>query len=226
MSGPHVDLRLPDSERCLVAALLAPWRDLLYAPGPEFTSPLDAGAYRSSLVIVPETGPAVRVSSLVTPAFAGELCRLRLEALPHHRPESLGSYFEPGRAGTVYALAPERGGAAGGPDRAEWRYGGISLAPRLGRISGIRLLRERGGGADCSWEADRGLVLTGADGADCLVLAAAELAEAALFLPSPGLYRALVDTTPARQPGVTVRDLLGHGDRDDGVDITIELLAV
>jgi hypothetical protein len=225
MSGPHVDLKLPDPERALLGPLVAPWRDLLYAPGPGFTSPLDPGAYRTSVVIVPAAGPAIRVSSVVTPAFGGELCRLRLEALPHAPPPSLGSFFHPSRTGTIYALAPERGvAAAQAPERAAWRYEGVSLAPRLGRISDMRLLRERGRVGDCSWQADRGLALTGADGALSLVLAVAEPAEAALFLPSPGLYRALLDPAATPKPGVTVRDLHGHGDRDDGVETTIELL--
>ena len=225
MSGPHVDLKLPDPERALLGPLVAPWRDLLYAPGPGFTSPLDPGAYRTSVVIVPADGPAILVSSVVTPAFGGELCRLRFEALPHAPPPSLGSFFHPSRTGTIYALVPERGvAAAQAPERAEWRYEGVSLAARLGRISGMRLLRERGRVGDCSWQADRGLALTGADGALSLVLAVAEPAEAALFLPSPGLYRTLLDPAAPPKPGVTVRDLLGHGDRDDGVETTIELL--
>ena len=225
MSGRHGDLKLPDRERALLGPLVAPWHDLLYAPGPGFTSPLDPGAYRTSVVIVPAAGPAIRVASVVTSAFGGELCRLRIEALPHAPPPSLGSFFHPSRTGTIYALTPERGAAAAqAPERAEWRYEGVSLAPRLGRISGMRLLRERGRVGDCSWQADRGLALTGADGALSLVLAVAEPAEAALFLPSPGLYRALLDPAATPKPGVTVRDLLGHGDRDDGVETMIELL--
>jgi len=225
MSAPHVALHLLDHERVLLAALVAPWRDLLYAPGRGFTSPLDPGVYRTSVVVVPGAGPAIRVSSVVLPAFGGEVCRLRLETLPHDPPPSLGSFFDPARTGTVYALAPERGvAAAQAPARAEWRYDGASLAPRLGRISGIRLLRERGRGPGFSWEADRGLVLTGGDGAESLVLAVAEPPEAALFLPSPGLYRTLLDPAATAKPGVTVRDLLGHGDRDDSVETTIELL--
>jgi hypothetical protein len=225
MSGPHVDLTLPDDERDLSSSLVAPWRDLLYAPGPGFTSPLDPGAYRTSVVIVPAAGPAIRISSVVTPAFGGELCRLRLETLPHDPPPSLGSFFDLSRPGTVYALTPGAGAAAArAPERTEWRYEGVSLAPRFGRIRGVRLLRERGRFGDGSWQADRGLALTGADGAPSLVLAVAEPAEAALFLPSPGLYRMLLDPAAAPQPGVTVRDLLGHGDRDDGVEVTIDLL--
>ena len=147
MSAPHVSLHLPGHERTLLRSLVAPWRDLLYAPGPGFTSPLDPGAYRTSIVIVPVAGPAVRLSSVVMPAFGGELCRLRLEALPLDPPPSRGSFFDLSRTGTVYALTSERGvAAARAPDRAEWRYGGVSLASRLGRIGGMRLLRERGRG--------------------------------------------------------------------------------
>jgi hypothetical protein len=225
MSAPHVALHLPDRERDLLRPLAAPWRDLLYAPGPGFTSPLDPGAYRTSVVIVPVAGSAIRVSSVVMPAFGGEICRLRLEALPHDPPPSLGSFFEPARTGTVYAMTPDRGSAAAqAPERAEWRYDGASLAPRLGRISGMRLLREHGRGPGCSWDADRGLAFTGADGEQSLVLAVAEPAEAAMFLPSPGLYRMLLDPAATPKPGVTVRDLLGHGDRDGSVETTIDLL--
>jgi hypothetical protein len=221
---PHVSLRLPEPERDLLGALVSPWRDLLYAPGPDFTSPLDPGAYHTSLVIVPVAGPAIRLSSLVMPTFGGELCRLRLEALPHAPPPSLGSFFDLSRSGTVYALTPERGvAAARAPDRAEWQYGGVSLTSRLARIRAMRLLHERGHGAAGSWEADRGLAITGADGNPCLVLATPQPAETTLFLPTLGLYRALVDPAAARQPGVTVSDLLGHGDRDDPVEITIAL---
>jgi hypothetical protein len=224
MPGPHVDLTLPDRERALLASLRAPWRDLLYAPGPGLTSPLDPGAYRSSVVIVPADGPAVRVSSVVMPAFGGELCRMHLEALPSAPAPGLGSFFDPSRTGTVYALGLERGhGAARAPDRAEWRYGGASLAPRLARVRGLRLLRERGRGGAGAWAADRGLLLTGADGAESLLLAVAEPAEAVLFLPSLGLYRTLLDPAAPPPPGVTIRDLLGHGERAEPMDVTIEL---
>jgi hypothetical protein len=225
MPGPHVELKLPDRERTLLGPLAYPWRDLLYAPGPGFTSPLDPGAYRTSLVIVPGDGPAIRVSSAVMPAFGGELCRLRLEALSQDPPPSLGSFFDLARTGTVYALTPERGvAAARAPERVEWRYAGASLASRLARIGSLSLLRERGRGPDGSWEADRGLVITGADGGESLVLAVAEPAEAALFLPSPGLYRTLLDPAAAPKPGVTTRDLLGHGDREEPAEVTIEML--
>ena len=224
MTAPHVDLTLPDAERRLAASLSTPWRDLLYTPGPDLTSPLDPGAYRSSLVVVRDDGVAVRVTSRVTPAFGGELCRLRLETLALSRVAAFGSFFEPARTGTIYAFTPGReAGAVRAPDRAEWRYGGASLAPRLGRVDQVRVLRERGRVGAGSWVADRGLVLRSADGGECVLLSVTEPAEAALFLPSPGLYRALLDPRAAAQPGVTVRDLLGHGERDDA-DVTAELL--
>lgn len=227
MSSPHVALQLPAPERGLLAGLVSPWRDVLYAPGPGFTSPLDPGAYRTSIVIVPSTGPAVRVSSVVTPAFGAEICRLRLEALPRDPPPSLGSFFDPARTGTVYALTPGRDRAAAqAPAHADWRYDGVSLAPRLGGIRRMHVLRERGRGPGASWEADRGLVFMGADDVASLVLAVAEPAEAALFLPSPGLYVPLVDPEATPKPGVTVRDLLGHGERDGGVEITIERIPI
>ena len=75
------DLSLPEPERRRAALLRGHWRDLLYVPGPNFTSPIEPGVYSSSFVVVPADGPAVRVSSIVVPAFGGEICRLRLEAL-------------------------------------------------------------------------------------------------------------------------------------------------
>jgi hypothetical protein len=224
MITPHVDLTLPDAERRLAASLSTPWRDLLYAPGPDLTSPLDPGAYRASLVVVRDDDIAVRVTSRVIRAFGGELCRLRLEALPLTRAAAFGSFFEPGRTGTVYAFTPDReGGAARAPERAEWRYEGASLAARLGRVGQVRVLRERGRAGSGSWVADRGLVLRCADGGECMLLGVTEPAEAALFLPTPGLYRALLDPPGASRPGVTVRDLLGHGGRDHDADVTVEL---
>jgi hypothetical protein len=223
MSAPHVDLTLPDAERRLAASLSTPWRDLLYTPGPDLASPLDPGSYRSSLVVVLDDGVAVRVTSRVTPAFGGELCRLHLEILALPRVAAFGSFFEPARTGTIYAFTPDREvGAVRAPDRAEWRYEGASLAPRLGRVDQVRVLRERGRVGAGSWVADRGLVFRSADGGECVLLGVTEPAEAALFLPSPGLYRALLDPRAAAQPGVTVRDLLGHGERDDA-DVTAEL---
>jgi hypothetical protein len=222
---PHVDLVLPELERALLRSLLAPWRDLLYAPGPGLTSLLDPGAYRSSVVIVPTRDPAVRVSSLVAPAFGSELCRLHVEALPGPPAASFGSFFDLSRTGTVYAMGPERETAAArAPERGEWRYGGTSLAPALSQIRGLRLLRERGRAEGGSWAADRGLVLTGADGVERLLLAVAEPAESALFLPVPGLHRILLDPGAPPHPGATVRDLLGHGDHAPPVDVTVEAL--
>jgi hypothetical protein len=230
VTAPAIDLRIPDPERHLAATLTTAWRDFLYAPGPGFISPLDPGAYRSSFVVVPTHGPAVRVSSLVVPAFGGDLCRLRLEPLERYRFESFGSFFEPARTGCVYALTPDHSAgdrsarAARAPERAEWRYEGPALASRLGGVNGLRLLRERVRGRGFSWEADRGAVLAGADGGQCLLLSGAEPSETALFLPSPGLFRALLDPSAPPTPGVTARDLLGYGQWPGDLDITVELL--
>jgi hypothetical protein len=228
MTTPRVDVTLPASERALAAALAGAWRDLLYVPGPGLTSPLDPGAYRSSLVVIRGDGAAIRVTSRVSPAFGADVSRVALEPVAPPRPgaldEALGSFFEPARTGTIYALTPDRAaGAARPPDRAEWRYEGPSLAPRLALVTRARLVREHGRGTGVEWTADRGLALITADGAECLVLAVSEPAEVALFLPVPGLYRALLDGSAAPQPGVTVRDLLGHGERDDDVDVTVTL---
>jgi hypothetical protein len=220
-----IDLRIPDPERRLAATLTSGWRDFLYAPGPGFTSPLDPGAYRSSFVVVPTAGPVVRLSSLVVPAFGGDLCRLRLETLERYRSEIFGSFFEPARTGHVHALTPDRStGAARPPERAEWCYEGPALASRLGRVTGLRLLRERVRGGDFSWEADRGVVLTDASGGQYLLLSGAEPSETALFLPSPGLFRAVLDAGAPPPPGVTVRDLLGYGAWPGDLDVTVELL--
>jgi hypothetical protein len=222
---PHVELKLPEGERALAASLAGAWRDFLYTPGPGFTSPLDPGAYRSTFVVVPVSGLAVRLSSRVMPAFGGELCRLHLEPLEHYRAASLGSFFEPSRTGTVYALAPDRAsGAARPPERAEWRYEGPSLAARLGPGAGLHLMRERGRGTDFSWEADRGIVLAGADGLGGLLLSLAETSESALFLPTMGLHRALLGDGDPAVPGVTTRGLLGYGDWAADLDIAVELL--
>jgi hypothetical protein len=215
-------------ERALAASLATSWRDLLYVPGPGLTSPLDPGAYRSSLVVIRDDGAAIRVTSRVSPAFGTDLSRLALEPVVPSRAdalgERLGSFFDPARIGTVYALTPDReAGATRPPERADWRYVGPSLAPRLGRVTGVRVVREHGHGAGVSWSADRGLALTAADGTECLVLAVSEPAEVALFLPALGLHRALLQDRAAPQPGVTVRDLLGHADRDDDVDVTVTL---
>jgi hypothetical protein len=222
------DLRLPEPERRRAAGLAVPWRDLLYVPGPDFSSTLDPGLYRSSFLIVPVEGRAVRVSSFVVPAFGGELCRLRLEPLVDFRPDNLGSFFEPSRRGIVYAMSRDRkAGAARPPDRPGWSYEGPSLAPRLEQVGAMRLIREHvtGGSGDAtfSWTADRGLVLVGADGRDSLLLASPEYSEQAAFLPTVGLYRALVDPAAAAVPGATVKDLLGYGDRDEPLQIRLEI---
>ena len=227
MTTRTLDLTLPEPERRLAATLAGPWRDLLYVPGEGFTSPLDPGIYRSSFVIVPAVGAAVRLSSVIMPAFGGELCRLRLEPVERYPAPSLGSFFEPARAGTVYALTPDRAaGAARPPDRAEWRYPGPALASRLGAIGRMRALRERGRTADGSWQADRGLVLTGVDGGEALLMSTPERSEVALFLPSPGLHRALLDPAAPTPPGVTARGLLGYGEWPDDIEITVDLIPI
>jgi hypothetical protein len=226
MPGPHVDLTLPEPERALLRSLRTPWRDVLYAPGPGLTSALDPGAYRSSVVIVPAAGSVVRVSSLVAPAFGSERCRLHVEALAQVPRAVLGSFFDLSRTGVVYALAPDSATAARPPERAEWRYDGASLTPRLSKIRGLRLLRERGQGAEGSWTADRGLAVTGADGTESLLLAISEPAESALFLPEPRLYRILLDPSAPPHPGATVRDLLGHGDDGRAMDVVIESIGL
>jgi hypothetical protein len=38
---PAIDLTLPPPERRWVETLAAPWRDLLYSPGPGFRTPLE-----------------------------------------------------------------------------------------------------------------------------------------------------------------------------------------
>jgi hypothetical protein len=168
------------------------------------------------------------VSSFGVPAFGGELCRLRLEPLVDFRPDNLGSFFEPSRRGIVYAMSRDRkAGASRPPDRPGWSYEGPSLAPRLAQVGAMRLIREHvtGGSGDAafSWTADRGLVLTGADGRDSLLLASPEYSEQAAFLPAVGLYRALVDPAAAAVPGATVKDLLGYGDRDEQLQIRLEI---
>ena len=227
---PAFELRLPEPERRRAAGLAGRWNDFLYVPGPDFASPLDPGLYRSSFVIVPATGRAVRVSSFVVPAFGGELCRLRLEPLVTFRVENLGSFFEPSRRGVVYAMSRDRKtGAARPPDRPAWSFQGPSLQPRLERVERLRLIRERvtGGseGSAFSWVADRGLAMTGADGRDMLLLAGPDTSEHAILMPGLGFYRALLDPAAPETPGATVRELLGYGDRDElRVEVEVEPL--
>jgi hypothetical protein len=222
------DLRLPEPERRRAAALATRWNDLLYIPGPGFTSPLDPGLYRSTFVIVPAEGRAVRLSSFVVPAFGGELCRLRLEPLVSFRAENLGSFFEPRRRGVVYAMSPDRKtGAARSPHRPGWSYQGPSLQPRLERAAPLRLIRERvtGGSGDSafSWVADRGLVIAGEDDRAVLLLAGPDESEQATFVISPGFCRALLDPAAPETPGATVRELLGYGDRKDELRVEVEV---
>lgn len=222
------DLSLPEPERRRAALLRGPWRDLLYVPGPGFTSPVEAGIYSSSFVVIPADGPAVRVSSLVVPAFGGEICRLRFEALTSYRPENLGSFFEPSRRGKVYAMsADRRTGLARSPDRPGWSYDGGSLADRLADVRRVRLLREHvsGGVGDgtFSWMADRGLVLTNATDLECLLLALPADSENAALISPPGLHRALFDPAAIPVPGASPAELLGYGDREPPFDVEIHL---
>jgi hypothetical protein len=221
------DLRLPEPERRRAARLVTRWRDLLYVPGPDFTSPLDPGLYRSSFVIVPAEGRAVRVSSFVVPAFGGELCRLRLEPLVSFRGENLGSFFEPGRRGVVYAMSPDRKtGAARPPDRPGWSYQGPSLAPSLAQPARGRVIRERatGGSGDAAftWVADRGVAFTGSDGRDVLLLAGPDGEEHALLISGASLYRALLTPGAPETPGATVKELLGYGDWGSDLRVQVE----
>jgi hypothetical protein len=191
-------------------------------------SPLDAGLYRASLVIAPAGRSPVRVTSLVTPAYGGELSRLRLEALEALRGDMLGSFFEPARRGAIYAMPADRGPARLHPaDRSGWSYDGPSLRPRLGTITRVRVLVERVTGAmdgqAFAWTVDRGLVLTGADGADSLLLAEPDYGEAAAFVPALGAWRALLDATAPLTPGATTRELLGHGDREGVLEVRVDV---
>ena len=126
MTSPHVDLTLPDAERRPRRLPRRPWRDLLYIPGPDLTSPLDPGAYRSSLVVVRGDGVAIRVTSRVTPAFGGGAvppepggaarpdARARRSARSSSRRAPAPSMRSPPTAGRRRARARAR----------EWRYGG------------------------------------------------------------------------------------------------------
>ena len=224
--SPAFDLTLPEPERRRAGALASGWLDLLYIPGAGFASPLEPGAYRSSFLIVPAQGPALRVSSFVVPAFGGELCRIRLEPVASYRPESLGSFFEPSRRGLVYAMSGDRrGGAARPPEQPGWYYDGPSLRPRLGDVTRVRRVRERlHAPSTPGWSlvADRGLALTGADGEESLLLAAGD-AEEPTLIPTLGLYRALIDPGVTPTPGATVRDLLGYGEWEIPLEIAVEL---
>jgi hypothetical protein len=222
------DLSLPEPERRRAALLRGAWRDLLYVPGPGFTSPIEPGIYSSSFVIVSADGRALRVSSLVVPAFGGELCRLRLEPLASYRPENLGSFFEASRRGRVYAMsADRRTGLARPPDEPGWSYDGGSLTARLADVRQVQLLREHvsGGAGDdtFSWVADRGLVLTSSTHGESLLLALPTASEHAALISPPGLYRALFDPAALPVPGASPAELLGYGDRERPFDVEIHL---
>ena len=224
--GLALDWLLPPEERALGVTLVGPWHDLLYGPGPGFGSELEPGVFRTSLVVLTQAG-ACRITSRIQPAFGGELCRLRLERLPGPPAETFGSFFEVERRGFVYGMGADRTRSAlRAPDRPHWAYAGASLAGRLGRVRDVRLLRERVRGRDhdvpFAWQADRGLVVTGAGGERSLVLAEPHDPERAAFAPALGPYRALVDAAAPVSPGAGPRELLGHGDRADIEELLVE----
>lgn len=216
----QLDLLLPEPERRRAAALRSGLADFLYVPGPALTSPLDSGLYRSSFILVMADGQAVRASSFIIPAFGRELCRLRLEPVQNYHRESLGSFFEPSRRGLIYSMTGEgKGVDARPPVEASWSYNGPSLAARLGKIKEILLLTEtvwplEDEENEC--QADRGLVLIGADGEESLLLAEAGPGDNAVFLPTSGIYRSLFDPVAFAVPGASAQDLLGYGDLPSG----------
>jgi hypothetical protein len=224
-----LDVTLPDSERRWAASLAGAWSDLLYRPGPHFASPLEPGLFRASFVLVPRGAVAVRITSLVVPAFGGELCRLRLEPVPTLPHDTFGSFFEPARRGRVWSMgADRRSPGSHAPEEKDWYYDGPSLAGGLGAITRVRVLRERvragAGEGGHAWTADRGLVLTSAAGGESLLLALPEREEHALFLPAVGPYRVLVDPGAPATPGAGARELLGYGDHGEPFDLTLEVL--
>ena len=226
MTERRLDLLLPEPERRRAAALAGGLTDLFYVPGPGFTSSLDPGLYRSTFILVPRDGRPLRVSSFIVPAFGGELCRLRVEPVQSLRAESLGSFFDPSRRGLIYAMSPDRQTrAARPPDEPGWSYEGPALAARFGAVARVRLLTERVtgrlAGEEIGWVADRGVALTGADGQESLLLAQPEASEQAALLPALGLYRALLDPTAPTAPGATVKELLGYGDWDGELEVTV-----
>lgn len=228
---PPLDLTLPEGERRSTSTLEGRWRDILYAPGSGLVSPMEPGAYRSPLIVIPVDGPAVRITCLQVPAFGDTLCRLSIELIVVRDIERLGSFFDTERRGTIYALSPERS-AAGAisppPDREDWVYRGASLTSQLGSIAGVSLLRERiaagRGEGRVGWIADRGLVLTTAAGGRSLILAEAESSEQVLFRPEIGPYRGLADPSAPVTPGATLKDLLGYGDWAEPFAVSVELV--
>ncbi len=164
------------------------------------------------------------------PAFGIELCRLQIEALPDYRTETLGSFFDPERRGRIFVMTKERGALSAQPaEREGWSYVGPSLGERLGRVERVRLIRERVAakldGQAVGWSADRGLILDVPGSEPCLLLASAESAEQALFLPVPRLYRALLASTSAA-PGATARELLGYGEWPEDFELALETRAL
>ena len=227
--SPHVELLLPEPERRRAAALRGGLADFLYVPGPGFTSSLGPGLYRSSFILVMADGQAVRASSFVVPAFGRELCRLRLEPVQTYRPESLGSFFEPSRRGLIYSMSGDRQSATvQPPDRAGWSYEGPPLGVRLGKIAQALVVTETAWsreGQETEWNADRGLVLIGADGQESLLLAEAGPGDNAAFLPAVGIYRPLLDGSAPAAPGASARELLGYGDSPtDTISVMVQPL--
>jgi len=227
----RLDIALTDPERRHAARLAGRWNDLLYAPGPGFSSPLEPGVYTSSFIVLPGDGPALRVSSLVVPAFGGDLCRIRIEPLPDYRFETLGSLFEPSRRGLIYAMAPDRRtGGARPPDQPGWSIEDQALAGRLAAVTEVRVVRERieGGRGDgaFSWVADRGLALTGPGGEQSLLLSRPDHDERAVLAAPLGLYSALVDPGAAAIPGASAAELLGYGDWAPPLSVSVEALSL
>jgi hypothetical protein len=224
----RLDLELTEPERRHAAALRGRWNDLLYVPGPGFASALEPGLYASSFVILLEGGPALRVSSLTVPAFGGDLCRIRLEALVSFRWENLGSFFEPGRRGRIFAMSTDRrAGATRPPDQPGWSYEGPPLGEPFAAVTAVRIVRERvsGGAGDgaFAWSADRALALTRADGAHSLLLARPTDSDDAVLVARAGLYRGLLDPAAPRVPGAGPAELLGYGDWAPPLEISVEL---
>jgi hypothetical protein len=216
----YIELLMPEPEARRAAALRDGLSDVLYIPGPDFTSPLEPGLFRSSFILVMANGQAVRVSSFIIPAFGRELCRLRLEPVQNYHRESLGSFFEPSRRGLIYALSGERGRVdARAPAEPGWSYDGPPLAARLGKIREVLVVTETvrpHEDEETEWQADRGLVLIAADGQESLLLAEPGPGDSAVFLPTSGIYRALFDPVAPAVPGASEQELLGHGDLPSG----------
>jgi hypothetical protein len=214
---------MPPGEQRRAGDLVGPWTDLLYVPGPGFTSPLEPRVYRSTFFVVPPEGQALRLSSVTVPAFGRDLCRLRVEPVAGYRADRLGSLFEPSRRGLVYGMA--EGGTLEPPREPGWAYSGPSLVAQLGVVTRIRIVRERvrGRAADgpCSWQADRGLLLSGAGSEESLILAEPGGEEVCL-VPELGPYRVVVDRSAPSLPGAELHELLGYGDWPELQEVTVD----